>query len=285
MKISVVMPSYNQAAFVAAAIESVLDQEHPDMELIFMDGGSTDGTMEIVAPYRDRMAVCVSEPDHGQSDALRKGFERATGEIFTWLSTDDVLLPGTLTKVSQMMSGRARCDWVLGNVVWIDDEDRVIRCWRAPGGDAAALARLGALAAGGPSAFFRRDLYERVGGVDSSFHFAMDTELWWRFAMSGASSRRMWSYTWALRLHANAKVSGHLFHDLTDAKQRDVANRRALEASRIHERTAGFVWPLPRPLKPMLGTALRLTSPHYLLGQYENLAWKGKNLWNVVPAR
>ena len=284
MKISVIMPSYNQADFVAAAIESVLGQEHTDKELIFIDGGSTDGTMDIVESYRERMTFCVSEPDRGQSDALRKGFAHATGEVFTWLSTDDLLLPGALAEVDRLMSGSSGCDWVLGNVIWIDAEDCVVRCWRAGGGDTAGLARLGVLTAGGPSAFFRRDLYERVGGVDLDFHYAMDTDLWWRFAMSGASSRRMSSYAWALRLHADAKVSGHLFYDLADLKQREVVERRAVEASRIRERTACFIWPLPRPLPRLLGAARRLMSVSYIRGQYENRVWKGMNLWDVVSA-
>jgi len=210
MKVSIVMPSFNQSNYVDAALNSVFSQNYRNWEILFVDGGSTDNTMKIIEKYRDRLAYCVSESDKGQSDALNKGFSNATGDIFTWLNTDDLLLPDALSEVVKVFSCNPGTNWILGNVIWIDANDNIIKCWRGEG-YTPGWPRLGLLAAGGPSAFFRRQLYERVGGINLNLHYVMDTELWWRFAMAGESFYRTRNYTWALRLHKEAKVSGHNF--------------------------------------------------------------------------
>ncbi|NRA56567.1 MAG: glycosyltransferase, partial [Phycisphaerales bacterium] len=95
-KITVVTPTYNQGQFIEETILSVIHQNYPNLEHILMDGNSPDNTMEIVDKYRDHFAVIVSEKDEGQSDAINKGFERATGELLTWINSDDMLAPGAL---------------------------------------------------------------------------------------------------------------------------------------------------------------------------------------------
>ena len=99
MRISVVMPSYNQGQFLDASIRSLIEQDYADKELIFIDGGSTDETLEIFETYKGHFAHFVSEKDLGQSDALQKGFDRASGDVLTWLNTDDLLLPNALHQV------------------------------------------------------------------------------------------------------------------------------------------------------------------------------------------
>ena len=197
MKISVIMPSLNQAQFVEAALQSVLTQDYKDFEVVFVDGGSTDGTMDIVENYRDRLAYCVSESDKGQSDALHKGFLHASGDILTWLNTDDLLLPGALRVAATAFQKNPSRTWLLGNVVWIDRDDKIIKCWRGEG-YTFAWHKLGLLTAGGPSAFFRAELYGRVGGVTLNLPFQMDTELWWRFIIAGERYHRISGYTWGL---------------------------------------------------------------------------------------
>lgn len=274
MKFSIVMPSYNQARFVEAAIQSVLSQECDDLEVLFIDGGSTDGTMEIVEKYRDRLAVCVSEPDQGQSDALHKGFCRATGDVLTWLNTDDLMLPGALSGVTRAARADPECEWFMGNVVWIDAEDHILRCRR---GEAYGplWPRLGLLTAAGPSAFFSPALYDRVGGLNHDLHYQMDTELWWRFVLSGARFQRLKDYTWALRLHADAKVSGHMFQDRDDPKAKAVAATQAREAKHINAlitaQTIG-IGPLAQRAAVLLKKAL---SPSYLRSVFESRRWGG----------
>lgn len=285
MKISVVMPSFNQARFVEAALLSVLNQGHSGTEIIFVDGGSTDGTMDVVERYRDRLACCVSEPDKGQSDALKKGFDRATGDVVTWLNTDDLLLPGALREVASQFTNRRRCDALFGNTIWIDAEDRIVKCSKSGDHFPHALGlRLGLLSAGGPSAFFARDLYQAVGGINRDLHYMMDTELWWRFAMHGASLRRSNRYIWALRLHADAKVSGHLYADKDDPKQKKVAMARAKEARHVSDITKGYVWPVAQPVRDAVRYSRRIASPEFLAGRLHDRAWRGKNLDAALEA-
>ena len=163
---------------------------------------------------------------------MHKGFGQATGDIFTWLNTDDLLLPGALSDVALAAELDTGCEWYLGNVVWINAENQILRCRR--GEPYSALwPRLGLLTAAGLSAFFTPALYERVGGLNRNLHYQMDTELWWRFILSGAQFRRLKRYTWALRLHAGAKTSGHIFQDVDDPRTRAVASAKASEAEQI----------------------------------------------------
>lgn len=276
MKISIVMPSFNQSQFVTAAIESVLSQDYDRFEVLFIDGGSTDDTMSIVDVYRDRLTYCISEPDNGQSDALHKGFLKATGDVLTWLNTDDLLLPGTLRRVAQTFSQAPNTSWILGNTIWIDKNDRILRCWRGEG-YTPGWPRLGLLAAGGPSSFFTRDLYERVGGLNLQLHYQMDTELWWRFAMSGEKFVRLNGYSWALRLHEAAKVSGHMFADRDNSRQTKIQHEKNVERAHIEAMTAGYTRRLPF-VSSALSIARKITSPAYIHGLVDHMLWNGRSI-------
>lgn len=275
------MPSFNQAQFVETALKSVLDQRNANFEILFVDGGSTDGTMEIVERYRPRLAYCVSEPDKGQSDALRKGFEQATGDVLTWLSTDDLLLPGALSEVVNTFNCQPALSWILGNVIWIDANDTILKCWRGesytPG-----LMRLGAFAAGGPSAFFKRELYDRVGGINLDLHYQMDTELWWRFAMAGERYHRLKIYTWALRLHENAKVSGAFFAEVNNPKQQIVTRHKTAEAQHISRLASRHRLPVLHLLGPQIMRVRRALSPRFIAGCLHSRRFKGRSLNTLI---
>ncbi len=193
-RISVVTPSYNQAKFLTATMESIHSQNYPDLEHIVIDGGSTDGSVEIIERYADKLTYWISEPDNGQTDAIAKGFDRATGEIFCWLNSDDLLEPWTLAEVAEYFNKNPEVEFVYGDSLWIDDEGTTIKPKREHGFshlvwfyDHNFLPQ--------PSSFWRRGLYERVGGVDRSFENAMDADLWARFAAVTRPRhvRRPWS--------------------------------------------------------------------------------------------
>lgn len=186
MKLTVVTPSLNQGAFIARTVESVLSQRGDfELEYLVMDGGSTDGTLEILRGYGDRLRV-VSEPDRGQSDAINKGLRLATGEVLAWLNSDDLYAPGALQAVARALGpGRAR--WCFGACRIVDEDDREIRAWLRRykawrGRRYSARALVGGNFVPQPATFFRRDLLEEAGPLDEDLHYAMDYDLWLRFA-------------------------------------------------------------------------------------------------------
>ncbi len=180
-KISVVTPSFNQAGYLETTMKSVLDQGYPNLEYIVMDGGSTDGSREVLERYSDRLAYWVSEPDGGQTEALARGFGLATGGIMGWLCSDDLLEPGSLFEVAQTFVDNPDWQVVYGDARWIDAEGRPIR-WQKEIDFDRFLFMYTYNYLPQPSTFWRSGLYERVGGLDPAFDLAMDADLWARFA-------------------------------------------------------------------------------------------------------
>ncbi len=181
-RISIVTPSYNQADFLEATIQSVLGQDYPDLEYIVVDGGSTDGSAETIRRYADRLAWWVSEPDRGQADALRKGFARATGEILAWLNSDDVYLSGSaLTQVGACFRENPQAEVVTGNGVYLDGSGQVIREIRINPAYLTFEALRHRNAVLQPATFIRRRAWERVH-LDTSLHYAFDWDLWIQLA-------------------------------------------------------------------------------------------------------
>lgn len=193
-KISMVTPSFNQARYIESTIRSVLDQEYPHLEYIVIDGGSTDGSVDIIRRYADKLAYWVSEPDGGQTPGLIKGFERSTGEILCWLCSDDVLVGRSLWEVGEFFTANPSTRTVYGDAVWIDENGKVKRPKKEH--DFHRFIWLYTdNAIPQPSMFWRRSLYEEVGGLDPAFDVAMDADLWMRFAdvTEIHHVRRIWS--------------------------------------------------------------------------------------------
>lgn len=180
-KISLVTCSFQQARFLDATMRSVFNQNYPNLEYIIMDGGSTDGSADIIARHAARLAYWVSAPDGGQTDALVKGFSRATGDICGWLCSDDLLLPDALDTVARFFERHPAVAAVYGDSIWIDSEGKPIRTKREMGFDRFVFLH-GHNYIPQPSMFWRRSLYEAVGGLDRRFNLAMDSDLWDRFA-------------------------------------------------------------------------------------------------------
>jgi glycosyltransferase involved in cell wall biosynthesis len=225
-KISVVTPSFNQAPFLEETIRSVLSQGYPDVEYIVMDGGSTDGSTDIIGKYADRLAGWKSARDGGQADAIRTGFARATGEILCWLNSDDTIAPGTLRTVGEFFAAHPDVDLVYGDLNLVDAEGKRLYTARP-------LLRLGILVYENAfipqqGMFWRRSLYERVGGLDPSLCFAMDFDLVVRFLLAGAQVRKLSGILANYRWHPAAKSS-----TLRDVMEKEIYEliRRHLPAS------------------------------------------------------
>jgi glycosyltransferase involved in cell wall biosynthesis len=203
--VSIVTPSYNQAIYLEETIRSVLEQDYPRIEYILIDGGSTDGSVEIIRKYADRIAYWVSENDRGQTDALNKGFAASHGSIVAWLNSDDTYKPGAVREAVEYLLGNPRIGMVYGDLDFINEKGRVIGKFPAAQTDLAKLRR-GYVHIPQPAAFFRAELWRQVAPLDPSFYFAMDYDLWVRLA-GITQFQYLPGKTWAnFRLHAGAKT-------------------------------------------------------------------------------
>jgi len=204
MLVSIVTPSFNQALYLEATIRSVLEQDYPDLEYIIVDGGSRDGSVDMIKKYADRLAWWISEADKGQTDAINKGFARAKGEIFAWLNSDDTYRPGAVAEAVAFLRSWPEVGLVYGDANFIDENGRVIGRFPAAQTDYRRLRR-GYVHIPQQAAFFRADLWRKVGPLDPSFYFAMDYDLWVRIAK--LAPIQYTPRTWAnFRLHTHGKT-------------------------------------------------------------------------------
>ena len=211
--LSVVVPSYNSEVFIEECLRSIEREAQAGVEFILVDGGSSDGTMEIANQYSHLFSHVISEQDKGQSDAFNKGFRLAKGKFLTWLNSDDVLCPRVMTPVLEKLSVSQQ-DWVTANSVYLNEKGEVTRCCQSGGFEHFAVKR-GLLNVFGPSTFFSKKLFEELGGFRLDFNYCMDTEYWWRIVDAGYRYERMPVYFWGLRLHANAKTANVLLEGET----------------------------------------------------------------------
>ena len=231
MLVSIVTPSYNQAPYLEATIRSVLEQDYDQIEYIIVDGGSTDGSGEIIKRYADRLAWWVSEKDRGQTDAINKGFARAKGDVLAWLNSDDTYQPGAIREAVAYLKAHPEAGMVYGDCNYIDENGRVIGRFPAARTNYARLRR-GYVHIPQQSSFWRGDLWRKVGPLDPTFYFAMDYDLWVRLAAEAPLHYipRLWAN---FRLHSDAKTV--------------LADERCWpEMLRVHQRLGG------RPLSPIV---------------------------------
>ena len=208
-RISVVTPSYHQGAFVERTLRSVLDQGYPDLEYVVQDGGSDDGTLDVLRRHEHRLAGWESVPDSGQADALNRGFARTTGEIMAYLNSDDVLLPGSLAYVAGYLSAHPEVDAVYGHRVLIDSEDRQVGVWVMPPHDDEMLRWSDSIPQ--ETLFWRRSAWDRAGGrMDPSFRFALDWDLLLRLVESGSRIVRLPRFLGAFRVHDEQKTQAQI---------------------------------------------------------------------------
>jgi len=224
MQVSVVTPSFNQARFLEATILSVLEQDDAEIEYFIMDGGSSDGSVEIIQKYQDRLAGWVSEKDRGQTDAINKGFQRARGDVLAWLNSDDTYEPGAVREAVEILSAQPSLGMVYGDTNFIDETGTVRGKFPARQTSFARLRR-GYVHIPQQASFFRGDIWRKVGPLDPDFYFAMDYDLWVRIA-------RLAPILYVPRLWANFRLHG-------EAKTITADARCWPEMLRVHRRDGG----------------------------------------------
>jgi glycosyltransferase involved in cell wall biosynthesis len=217
-KITVVTPSFNQVEFLERTILSVLNQDYPNLEYVVIDGGSTDGSVDIIRKYEDRLAYWVSEPDRGQTEAINKGLRRATGEWLAWQNSDDVYYPGVFWDVARAAARHPEADLIIGNMKLIDSLDHELRYFHYVTPSHGALLAEGMVLTN-QAAFWRRGVHDEIGWLDESLHYCFD-------------------YEWFLRLtekhrgvHVNKLWGGYRLHDET--KTHNMAQRFNEERTRV----------------------------------------------------
>ena len=204
-KISIVIPSYNQGQFIERTIQSIISQNYPNLELILMDGGSTDNTMEVVEKYREHFAHIQSGKDGGQTAAIAAGFERATGAFLSWLNSDDTYNAGSLLQVGAFLEKNPSCNFVYGNCNIIDDKDELISFKRSILAFPFIMKTV-FLSVPQMSAFWSKSLYQKAGGMDVNLRFCMDRDLLIKLAQL-ERPRRINVTIGQFRMHSSNKSS------------------------------------------------------------------------------
>jgi glycosyltransferase involved in cell wall biosynthesis len=210
IRISVIIPSFNQGQFIEETLRSVIDQNYPALELLVIDGGSTDGTVEILRKYSDRITFWESTPDRGQSHAINKGLARATGDVWSYLNSDDLLCEGALGRVADCFADPS-IDWLAAVSSTFDEVgDRgevrphptksireVLTPWNRTVEYVFPCSNV---------CFMRRSVYERIGGFDESYHYSMDMELYTRARFAGYLMHTIPDVLGRWRWHAESKT-------------------------------------------------------------------------------
>jgi glycosyltransferase involved in cell wall biosynthesis len=209
-KIGVVTPSYGQEKFVERTLRSVLDQAYPKLRYVVQDGGSRDRSPQIIGSYAARLKHWESTKDDGQADAIQRGFkhvvpELAPDDVMAWLNSDDLLAPGALRFVAEYFANHPDVDVLYGHRIIIDDDNRDVGRWIMPRHNPETLEWIDYVPQ--ETLFWRKRAWDLVGGIDPSFHFALDWDLLARFQQASCRIVRVPYFLGAFRVHAEQKTS------------------------------------------------------------------------------
>ena len=202
---SIITPSYNQGQFIQATIDSVLGQSYRNIEYFVIDGGSNDNTLEILQQYSDPRLTWISERDVGQSDAINKGLRRATGEYLTYLNSDDLLLPDSISFAVQYFEQHPQVDLLYGDGYYVDMQGKRLSAYRSTR-FALAECLFDRQRLAQPGTFWRKQVTEAIGLFDEELHYRMDFDYWVRAALAGFHLEYVVGERAAYRLHDDSKT-------------------------------------------------------------------------------
>jgi glycosyltransferase involved in cell wall biosynthesis len=213
--ISIVTPSYNQGRFIEETILSVLNQDYPHIEYIIMDGGSTDQTLNIIRKYQDQL-ICYSEKDKGQTDAINNGLRIAKGDILAYLNSDDMYLPGAISRVVRyLISENPGSNFVYGEGYKVNAEGTIIERFPTEPFNLSHLAEICYICQ--PTTFWKREVIEEIGLFDENLHYAMDYDYWIRVAQYYGTLDHINDYLAQARVHPETKTMSRRFDGIKEA--------------------------------------------------------------------
>ena len=203
---SVVIVNFNSGKYLEQAILSVLNQTYKNFELLIVDGGSKDNSVEIVKKYASKISWWVSEPDKGQSDAFNKGFSHAKGDYFLWVNADDMILPSALQIIQSEIEKHPGKKWFFCNTLYINVEGVIFENSRGCNFP-LYISKHGNIMPCGPTTVFHRSLFKKYGGFPVDNHYTMDVEMWRRYVSKGENYQTINRFCWVFRCHEESKTS------------------------------------------------------------------------------
>lgn len=251
--ISIIVPSLNQGRFIGETLRSIVEQDYPNLELIVVDGGSTDNSLAVIEEFEPHIAWWVSEPDGGQAAAINKGFQKSTGEIMAWINSDDCVAPGALCRVAQYFQTHPNTEVLYGNRILIDEQGGEIGRWILPRHSEKILKWADYVPQ--ETLYWRRSAWLAAGGrLDESFCFAMDWDILLRFSAQGLKMERIPGFLGLFRIHQAQKTLS------------DMASTGKEEMQKLRCRELGFA-PSHRQL-------LWNTAPYLLAAKFHEIKYK-----------
>lgn len=266
-KISVITPSYNQGIFIEETILSILNQNYANLEYIIIDGGSTDNTVDIIKKYESHIAFWVSEKDSGQSEAINKGFKKATGDIICWINSDDILLPNALTKVADSFKANIHLELLNGHLLIIDQNSHIITNYLILK-PLNWYARRGIYYVAQQSMFWKRSLLERIGYINEEFHAMMDREFLIRVFKNNCNVGHTKQILGAIRKHETTKT----------ALNGSIWSQDEMELQRRYINDYGQK---PKLFYKIIYGVHKLSKGLYFHHWLFKLKWKGKHVTNL----
>lgn len=206
--VSIITPSFNQGKYIEKTILSLINQDYPNIELILMDGASTDDTIKIIEKYNNFFKCWVSEPDKGQSHAINKGLKLAQGKYVTWLCSDDILFPSAISLMVNALENNPDYSLVYGGGVFIDENDKIIKKFSFTDMTLEKLLYHKHSTIAQPSTLIRMESLKKVGLLDESLSYCMDYDLWIRLIKIGKFLNLGDVIISGYRLHNNSKTVG-----------------------------------------------------------------------------